>query len=87
MGELADVIKEKEVDPKCFMFVVTPDEKDDDEFGSWEGSIKQMNKIFHKRVTSLRSRIDNLIQQLEHHSELSDQRDEAQDKDMKKQVF
>ena len=40
MGELADVIKEREEDTKYFMFVVTPDEKDDDEFGDWEGSIK-----------------------------------------------
>ena len=40
MGEMANNIKSKEEDRRHFMYVVTPDEQEVDETGSWEGSIK-----------------------------------------------
>ena len=41
MGEMANSMKSKdEEDRNHFMYVVTPDEQEEDETGSWEGSIK-----------------------------------------------
>ena len=45
MGELANNIKDDEEDNAIFLFFVQPEEDDQDELGSWEGSIKQMNKL------------------------------------------
>ena len=42
-----------EVDEKIerFLFVVTPDEDEQDELSTWEGSISQMSKITEKRIS------------------------------------
>ena len=42
-----------EVDEKIerFLFVVTPDDDEQNELGTWEGSISQMSKITEKRIS------------------------------------
>jgi len=34
-----------------FLFVVTPDEDEQNELGTWEGSISHMSKITEKRIS------------------------------------
>ena len=47
MGELAgNIHSDSEGDFSRFLIVVSPNEDEQDSFGSWEGSIKQMTK-FH----------------------------------------
>ena len=36
-----------------FLFVVTPNDDEQDELGTWEGSIRQMSKIMESRISKL----------------------------------
>ena len=61
LGDLSDNIRKidkllgrKDVDKNDrFLFVVTPDDDEQGELGSWEGSIMQMSKITEKRIFQL----------------------------------
>ena len=54
VSELAhNIHSDSDVDHQRFIFVITTDENDSDELGSWEGSIKQMNRLVDKRISSL----------------------------------
>ena len=54
VSELAhNIHSDSSVDLQRFIFVVTTDENDSDELGTWEGSIKQMNRLVDKRISSL----------------------------------
>ena len=50
LGELASNIYTYMQDKDVFLFVVFPTEMDQDELGSWEGSIKQMNRLNQKNT-------------------------------------
>ena len=43
------------------MFVACPVEQEDDEFGTWEGSIKQMNRVFDKRISIVQTQMAKQI--------------------------
>ena len=47
-----------------FLFVVTPDEDEQDPLGSWEGSISQMSKITEKRISQLEIKLDKRLSSL-----------------------
>ena len=69
MGELSSTISDKKIDNKRFMFVVTPDEQDEDEYGSWEGSIKQMSRLMDKRITRLEVKMNKSLKELKDQAE------------------
>ena len=88
VSELAhNIHSDSSVDLQRYIFVVTTDENDSDELGTWEGSIKQMNRLVDKRITSLEAKIDKRMDAIENQAQVSSQRDIAQDKDLKKNVY
>ena len=69
-----------------FLFVVTPDDDDQDELGTWEGSIRQMSKITDKRISKLEVSLVKQITSLSDQAEQSSKRDIAQDSALKLMV-
>ena len=44
-----------EKDQKYFMYLVTPDEVDENDLGTWEGSIKRMTRVHERSLTQLKT--------------------------------
>ena len=88
VSELAhNIHSDSGADHQSFIFVVTPDENDSDDFGTWEGSIKQMNRLVDKRISSLEEKVDRKFDVIVNQAQVSSLRDIAQDKDLKKNVY
>ena len=69
------------------MYYVTPDEDDDVDLGSWEGTISRMISAFEKNMTEVKADIGNQIVELQDHVDQNAKQDEVQDKDLKRQVY
>ena len=74
-------------DPKYFMYYVTPDEEEDVDLGSWEGTIKKMTSFYEKTMTQIRSDISSKIVELQDHVDQNAKQDVVQDRDLKRQVY
>ena len=68
-----------------FLFVVTPDEDEQDELSTWEGSISQMSKITEKRISQLETKLEKRLNGITEQVESFSKRDLAQDKELKQQ--
>ena len=69
-----------------FLFVVTPNDDEQDELGTWEGSIRQMRKTTDKRISKLEASLVKQISSLSDQAEQSSKRDIAQDSALKQLV-
>ena len=47
-----------------FMFLITPDEVDESDIESWEGSIKRMNRLSKAHMEDIKESLDNKITSL-----------------------
>ena len=69
---------------KDFMFLVTPDELDETDVESWEGSIKRMNRLSKQHMEEIKGTLDNKITSLSDRIDANSRRDAAQDRDLRR---
>ena len=60
-----------------FMFLITPDELDESDIESWEGSIKRMNRLSKAHMEEIKESLDTKITSLSDYIELIQRRDAA----------
>ena len=63
MGELSSNLKSggEKSQRKHFLFVVTPDEVEEDDMASWEGTIKQMTRVHDRSMQNLKTELDKHV--------------------------
>ena len=87
MGELANNIHTSNVvDNNRFLFLVIPDEDEEDDIVTWEGSIKQMTKFHKKHIDHVKSDLVKQMNELSLHLDRNSERAIMQDIELKKSV-
>ena len=67
-----------------FLFVITPDEVDDSEVDSWEGSIKRMSRLSNQHMEEIKITLEAKIDSMWDFIEKNFKRDVAQDTDLRR---
>ena len=60
-----------------FLFIVTPDEADESDAESWEGSIKRMSKLSSSHMEEIKTTLDTKIDALSDFIEQNEKKDVA----------
>ena len=66
--------------------MITPDEVDENDIDSWEGSIKRMSRLSHQHMEQIQSNLDAKIVELSEYIQQNAKRDVAQDRDFRRIV-
>ena len=67
-----------------FMYLITPDEVDESDAESWEGSIKRMSRLSSQHMEEIKTALDAKIDSLSSSIEQNSKRDIAQDRDLRR---
>ena len=67
-----------------FLFLITPDELDESDVESWEGSIKRMSRLSSQHMEEIKETLNFKIDSLSEYIEQNSKRDVAQDRDLRR---